>query len=272
MPDIALAAALAGNRVLLCYGLLGEVMARLRPVGMDYMGAQADWLRSLGLPVAVVALPTAAPVAANAARIAAELTADPRPALVVGHSKGGLEALAALLHPGAAAQCRGFIALQSPFFGSPVADAVCGNRPLHRAADQALRQLGLGDGEGVRDLTTTSRRAWMAEHAAAIAALTASLPVVSAGTVLERAEHWHDQVYALTERWMRQQGAGPNDGLVPLDSALLPGAQQVVRRGGHRALVGGGQDRDPVAALRELLALVIRPSPQPAPVPHPPGR
>ena len=48
--------------MLFCYGLLGEVIAGLRPLGIDYMGSQADWLRRLGVAVEVVALPTAAPV------------------------------------------------------------------------------------------------------------------------------------------------------------------------------------------------------------------
>ena len=157
--DRALAGLLAGHRVLLCYGLLGEVIAG-RGVGIDYMGAQADWLRRLGVAVEVVALPTAAPVGVNAARIAA---AHRRTAAGGdrGHSKGGLEALAALLRPGGAARCRGFVALQSPFHGSPVADWLCGAAAA--ASRGASRAAGgrLGTGRGYKDLTTPVRRAWM---------------------------------------------------------------------------------------------------------------
>ncbi len=274
--DPALAAALQGCRLLLCYGLLGEVMARLRPVGLDYMGAQADWLRALGLPVQVVALPTGAPVAANAARIAALLAAEARPALLVAHSKGGLEALAALVQPGMAARCRGFVALQSPFFGSPVADALCGRPRLHRAAGHTLRALGLGDGEGLRDLTTAHRAAWMQQHAAALAALTQRVPVVAVASELAtgpgRAGSLQDRAYQPLARWMHRRGAGPNDGLVPVAAALLPGAQQVVLAGGHRSLVAEGGGRDPVGVLRGLLWRLIPPPLPPAPVPHPAGR
>ncbi len=251
--DRALAAAFAGCRVLLCYGLLGEVIARFRPVGFDYMGAQADWLRALGLPVQVVALPTAAPVASNADRIAAELAADPRPAVLIAHSKGGLEALAALLSPGAAARCRGFIAIQSPFLGSPVADAVCAQATLHRAAHHALRLLGVGDGAALHDLTTATRARWMAEHAEAIAILTARLPVVAVASQLGRAADLHDRAYLPLNRWMLARGAGPNDGLVPVESARLPGARQVLLPAGHRSLVAEGGSRDPIGVLRDLL-------------------
>jgi pimeloyl-ACP methyl ester carboxylesterase len=253
MDDRALAAALDDCRILLCYGLLGEVMARLRPVGLDYMGAQADWLRALGLPVQVVDVPTAAPVACNAARIAEVMAADDRPALLIAHSKGGLEALAALLRPGVAERCRGFIAIQSPFFGSPVADAICARAALHRAAHHTLRALGIGDGAALRDLTTATRASWMAAHADAIAALVRSLPVIAVASELGRCQDLHDHVYQPLSRWMRQRGAGPNDGLVPVASAQLPGARQVLLTAGHRSLVAEGGGGDPVGVLRDLL-------------------
>ncbi len=257
MDDRALAAALGECRILLCYGLLGEVMARLRPVGLDYMGAQADWLRTLGLPVQVVALPTAAPVARNAARLAETLAEGDRPALLIAHSKGGLEALAALLSTPAESYCRGFVAIQSPFFGSPVADAICAQAALHRAAHHTLRALGIGDGEALRDLTTAARTAWMATHAGAIAALVRRVPVVSVASDLGASLDLHDRAYLPLSRWMRARGAGPNDGLVPVESARLPGARQVLLSGGHRSLVAEGGNRDPIGVLRDLLWQVV---------------
>lgn len=267
--DQTLAARLAGQRVLVCYGLLGEVIAGLR---LDYMASQLAWLRRAGIAAEVVALPTAAPVAANAGRIAEAVAADPRPAILVGHSKGGLEALAALLRPGIAARCRGFVALQSPFFGSPVADAVCGRRSLHQAAHHLLRLARLGSGAGLHDLTTPVRAAWMRENAAAIAALFARLPVIAFGTVLEPRGDLLDQAYRPFARWMETQGAGPSDGLVPLASARLPGARFEQLAGGHRALVARGPGRDPVGVLRRaLLAVAATPPPlPPAPARHPP--
>ena len=256
--DRILAGLLAGHRVLFCYGLLGEVIAGLRPLGIDYMGSQANWLRRLGVAVEVVALPTAAPVGVNAGRIAAAIAADPRPVVIVAHSKGGLEALAALLRPGVAARCRGFIALQSPFHGSPVADWLCGRRGLHRAAHHALRFGRLGTGRGLKDLTTPVRQAWMRDHAAAIAALVQQVPVVTLATVLEGPWHWQDQAYRPIARWMRRQGAGDNDGLVPVAAARLPGLACTVLPGGHRALVARGRGRDPVGVLRTRLLAVLR--------------
>ena len=257
-PEATLAAALAGQRVLLAYGLMGEVMARFGPrVGLDYMGAQLDWLRrAICAETRVVPLPTGDPVARNAARLAEVLAGDERPALLIGHSKGGLESLAALMDPTARSRCRAFLALQSPFFGSPVADALVAARTLHRAAGMALQALKLGSGEGLRDLTTTVRRAWMAQHAAQIAALIARIPVLTAATRLDADCHPADRRYLPLVRWVEKRG-GPNDGLVTVESALLPGAMHEVLPGAHRTLVARAPHRDPVAQLRTLLARVL---------------
>ena len=268
LTDPILAIRYARHRILLCYGLLGEVMAGLKPVGIDYMARQHAWLRGLGLDAQVVRLPTAAPVAANARRVAAAVRGAPGPVILVAHSKGGLEALAALLRPDVAARCQGFIALQSPFFGSPVADALLRGPRLRRALDHLARRTGLGSGRGLTDLTTTTRVAWMARHAVAIAAMMDHVPVITLATTLEGRMNWQEGVYGPLARWIEQQGSGPSDGLVPVASALLPGARQAVLPGGHRALVPTSRGRDPIGVLRaELLALSPSPPPR-VPIPH----
>ncbi|MBR0666401.1 hypothetical protein GXW71_18720 [Roseomonas hellenica] len=248
---------LAGQRVLLVHGLMGEVMAALRPIGLDYMHGLAAWLRAQGAEVDVVRLPTAAPIARNAERLREVLLAEPSPVLLIAHSKGGLEALAALLDPVAAARCTGFVALQSPFFGSPIADAVTRARPLDAAAMGLARLLRIGNGEGLRDLTTTRRAAWMEAHAQSIAALLARLPVVCLATALPaRSLRGRDRIYGLAARWMAQRGAWPSDGLVPVASALLPGAHHLLRDGSHIASVSRGGGRDPAGLLAEALAVL----------------
>jgi hypothetical protein len=256
--DAALAEALSGTRVLLCYGLLGEVMAGLRPVGMDYMATQLAWLRGLGVAAEVVRLPTVAPVGVNAGRLAAVIEEADAPVLLIAHSKGGLEALCALLRPGVAARCRGFLALQCPFRGSPVADAVMGLRGLRLAAHHVARLSGLGTGRGVKDLTTPVRLRWMEEHAAAIAALVAAVPVATLATAIGPRAALADAAYVPLARWMERAGAGPNDGLVPVASALIDGARRSVGEGGHRALVAAGAGRDPVGLLRREIAALLR--------------
>ena len=252
--DARLAGLLAGQRVLLCFGLFGEVMAGLKPLGVDYLVTQGEWLRGLGVPVETPVLPSAAAVEANAAEIARLIEADARPAVLVGHSKGGLEALAAMLRPGIAGKVRGFVALQSPFGGSPVADWVCSNAPIYLASHHALKALGLGSGRGVQDLTTRLRRAWMRRHHAQVLALAERVPMASLGTALGPQD---GGPYVLLARRIEQMGFGPNDGLVPVASTELPGARHQVLAGDHRALVAQGRGQDPVRVLRDALLGVL---------------
>ncbi|MBY0332719.1 MAG: hypothetical protein K2X49_18845 [Acetobacteraceae bacterium] len=259
--DAALRDWLAGRPVLIAYGLLGDVSARLRPLGFDYMGAQQDWLRRMGARPQVVRVPTAAAVAENAALLGTALAGvGPPPALLIAHSKGGLEGLAALLEPATAARCAGFIAFQSPFRGTPLADWVARRDTMHSLSRAALSLLGCGDGAGLRDLTTTVREAWIAAHAGEIAALAARLPVVSCATVLDPAtarRGGRDAAYAALVGGLGRV-AGPNDGLVPLASTRLPGpVRHLESPGGHVALVSAGGGRDPVAALRRALVALL---------------
>ena len=245
---------MSGARVLIAYGLLGDVVARL---GIDYMQTQVRWLRkTMGADVTVVKLPTSAPVGENARKLRASLAMDARPALVIAHSKGGLEALEALLDESAAARARGLIALQSPFFGSPVADAVLRTDPVHVLARGAAWFVGAGSGGGLVDLTMARRAIWMAAHAHATAALVARMPVVCVAAVMDdSAPPGPDRNFRPLARWIERHGHGPNDGLVAVRSALLPGARHMVVSAGHRGTVSTGRNRDPIGVLRRALDL-----------------
>jgi hypothetical protein len=263
--DTQLAEALAGHRVLIAYGLLGELGAALRPFGVDYMSSQAAWLRdTLPADVSVVRLPTGAPIAANAARLRGILLADPRPAVIIAHSKGGLESLAALVHRDAAAQCGALITIQTPFYGSLVADAVVASKHLHFAAGAALRAIRRGSALGIFDLTTGARTVWMAENAEGIAAALRSFPVVNCASRVDFPVSGQDRRYLPLVRWMERRGAGGNDGFVSISSALLPGARHVVVSGTHRGLTAKGVGRDPVGLLRRLLVTALLREDRPA--------
>ena len=253
---------LAGQRVLLVYGLMGELAVALRPLGLEYMQPLAEWFVAQGAEPRVVKLRTAESVAANAALLRAELLADPRAALVVAHSKGGLEALAALLDPAAQARCCGFLAMQSPFHGSPVADVVVAAKPLEAAAGGFARLMRIGTEQGVRDLTTSVRRNWMAAAAGPIARLLAALPVACLATQLQPGTaRGRERLHLAAAQWMEKRGHGPNDGLVPVDSALIPGARHVVLPGSHIASVSRGPGRDPVAVMRAGLHALFSAAP-----------
>jgi len=256
--DHALARALAGRRVIIAYGLVGDFLATMRRIGVDYMATQVRWLQQgLGAEVTVARLPTGAAVSGNGLRLAAMLKRDPRPAVVIAHSKGGLETLAALMDARAAERCAAFIAIQCPFFGSPVADFLVAAAPLKATVEGSLRLLRTGSGAGLGDLTSAAREAWMRRHAPAIERLAEDIPIVCCATKVTASTIGPDRRYLALARWIERQGYGPNDGMVPVSSALLPGARHLVLDGGHRGTVSTGRGRDPVGLLRRLLQLAL---------------
>lgn len=117
----------------------------------------------------------------NAAAILKVLRKTKKQVIIVSHSKGGLDTLDALI--GAPKlwgdTVIGWIALQAPFYGSPAADPT-----FSTANDFLLEALG-GNGQSADDLKTETRKAYMLENEARIAALTARIPIISAYSTYE---------------------------------------------------------------------------------------
>ncbi len=113
-------------------------------------------------------------VVANGAAIAAYLRGlDNKRVTILSHSKGGLDTLQALLENRDlwGTTVTGWVALQAPFHGSPVAD----NLPAPLAGP-VLSAFG-GDQQAILDLKTSVRGQYMLSRANAIAELTGTIPV-----------------------------------------------------------------------------------------------
>ena len=108
---------------------------------------------------------------------------DSKQVVIVSHSKGGLDTLGALLLPRArdlwADTVVGWVALQAPFHGSPVAD------PAPSVINALLLGALGGNGQSLDDLKSSVRADELATHAADIEALTAAIPVISAYSTYE---------------------------------------------------------------------------------------
>lgn len=124
---------------------------------------------------------TSESVAHNAAAVLRFLRRTNKQIIIVSHSKGGLDTLEALI--GAPElwgdTVIGWVALQAPFYGSPVAD-----QTFVAANDFLLEALG-GNGESAGDLKTKARAPYMSKNEARIAELTATIPVISAYSTYE---------------------------------------------------------------------------------------
>jgi hypothetical protein len=127
------------------------------------------------------AFDTSESVAHNAAAILEFLRHTDKQVVIVSHSKGGLDTLDALLQAPDlwGDTVAGWVALQAPFYGSPVAD------PAPSAINAVLLSAVGGNGQSLDDLKTTTRATYMDAHEAQIAELTATIPIISAYATYE---------------------------------------------------------------------------------------
>ena len=93
--------------------------------------------------------------------ISAAVEASPLPVIIIGHSKGGLDTLEALITNRALLKkVRGVVTIQTPFSGTPVADYMSSQNVLRKIAIKLLYKLG-GAEEVMKQLGTVERKSYL---------------------------------------------------------------------------------------------------------------
>jgi hypothetical protein len=146
---------------------------------MSYFDAQGVAYQNLS--AASKAFDTSESVEHNAAAILGFLRSTDKKIVIVSHSKGGLDTLDALLDAPElwGKTVLGWVALQAPFHGSPLADSA------PSAVNDLLLGAVEGNGQSVEDLKTVTRAAYMRARKDRIAKLTGRIPVISAYSTYE---------------------------------------------------------------------------------------
>lgn len=252
---------LRATRILFVPAVLSGIALKASRIRLvEYLTYQVRQLREEGFDAWIADVDTGATVQTNGARLATILAEDHRPTWIVSHSKGGLDTLEALVaHPEVARFVDGWIAFQAPFQGSPVADVATGGGRARKISRAALKLLG-ADVQAIVDLRTDRRADYMDKHAARIAEVARTVPIMCVGTAAGKGARWPSTRWP-TARWMEGLGL-KNDGMVPVNSTILPGARFVGLRGlGHGEVatnhILSGRRFDHVDLLKALFAMML---------------
>jgi len=253
---------LRGYKVVVVPSYLSGLLIDVGALGLtDYFRAPIDALKADGIETVMAPIDTEESVAENGRRLAAYIAVSKRPVCIISHSKGGLDTLEFLLRaePQFRRQVACWVVLQAPFGGSPVADLIVAEDWTRGIAKPVLRALG-GSGKSIDDLTVENRKKYMSKYAQYIENIGKSFPIIVLATYLD-ASQIPTLHMAPTHRWMTDNGI-KNDGLVPLSSAILPGARYVVIPGldhtdpiANKPFVGNPIDR--ILLWKSLLYLAL---------------
>lgn len=225
-----------------------------------YFSEQLRWLASIGVNREKVAIEPGQDIATNAKIVATAIRKSQRPVILVTHSKGSVDALEALrTEPSLRRKVRGWISLQGAFFGSPVADMLLDGSTLDPLIAAAILGFIGGTMESAHGLTTGASRAYYRNHEAAINAVVREVPAVAFATAIDGTNNKRIKTQlGIPHDLMRRQGIR-NDGLVPVDAAVLPGMNFVTVPGvDHIApVMPAAEPFDRVRMTKALLLLTL---------------
>lgn len=186
-----------------------------------YMSDNLRALTERGLRAEKVELESERSVESNAQLLRERIleeTRDGRQAVLLGHSKGGLEASAALaLFPELRPRVRALVTIQSPYAGSPIATDIDACPKLAFLLQDTIRWLG-DDPDAVSDLTYAKRRAFVRAHPHP-----GGVPTLC---LASSRSDWRS-IFLLTARYLRERYDEPSDGMVVPADAVIPGARWV---------------------------------------------
>ena len=187
----------------------------------NYMKGNVTALRDLGLRYREVDLTPEQSLESGARelqKVIMDATASGEQVVILAHSKGGVDTAAALtLYPELRSRVRAFVALQTPYAGSPVASDLS-NCPA--MGDIAAGMLGIfGENpQAALDLTYETRREFLSEH---------PYPKSVATLCLATSRVDLRSIVSSTGFYVRNKYGVESDGLVVPADAVIPGSRVI---------------------------------------------
>ena len=143
-----------------------------------------------------------------------------KPIIIVSHSKGGIDALEILLRRKNLIdrEIAGWISIQAPFWGTPVANWATDNRLFNPIIEALLGGLFKGDRKVAANMAVEARNNYMAQNADAIGELTAKLNILNFATSCTAGD---TSLFRPLRFAIDKICKVSNDGLLPTQSEIL---------------------------------------------------
>ncbi|MEZ4400437.1 MAG: hypothetical protein R3B06_10485 [Kofleriaceae bacterium] len=225
-----------------------------------YMKDNMGRMAKLGLDARMVEIDTDASVEDNAKvirdtinKIAKE---EGREVVILGHSKGGVDATAAIAqYPELGEHVRAVIAMQTPYGGTPVASDIASNQTLLGLVGSAIKRLFKGDTKALTDLTYQARQQFVHAHNYDAS----KIPTISYATTGGPAI----STTAPSAAYMSHQYGLQSDGLVPTGDAVIPGSDVVTADNQDHSspvmgVIGRGKADVPGDITEALITVALR--------------
>jgi len=159
------------------------------------------------------------------------------------------------------AKIRCWVALQAPFYGSPLADTA--DAPVVGTVGAFLLTLASGDGNSLADLRTDLRADYMSRHSIAIAATVTRIRPLCVTSYFDRSDpRFPHPPQLIAARYIMERRGLRNHSLVRTDSAILPGCHYIVLQNiDHTDTISGRligpSPLDPGLLIQALFAIAL---------------
>lgn len=191
-----------------------------------YFIDQMEYLERKGIPFFVMPVHTEGSLDKNA-KIIVNQVGNQRNMVAFCHSKGGVDLLHALItYPELRERFKKIIFMQCPFFGTPLADFALNNRASTVATKGIFKVLLGGDIVSIVELTKTSRTVYMNKNEALIAEIFRGIEVECIGSHKMPERGRFDSILKIPRDFIQMKYDLPNDGMIPLMSAFIPGVNR----------------------------------------------
>lgn len=145
------------------------------------------------------------------------------------HSKGGIDLLEALIkYPELRGKFQKIIFMQCPFFGTPLADIAVANQATSLLTRLLIGGLLGGEIHAISELTQLNRQGYMSEHKKEIDNILNKIDILCIGSSKLPEPGRFDSILKIPRDLMRYAFSRPNDGMIPTDSAFIPGALKYI--------------------------------------------